>query len=121
MTLRNGGSYAALTQNSVGYWQSKINNAVTSPEVSVEFDWAGTEFALGIRNIIAGATRLWVWIDGIPATAAPVAYADGSSTAGQLYWLRVVFAAATVARVRIWMFNSDFSRISYAPETTCSR
>lgn len=110
---RRNGTYGVLTANSNSYDQNQMAAGEPSVQASAkEFDFYGTEFAIKFRCGVASLSSLWIWIDGVPATAAPVPQA-GATVVNFPYWLTVTFADAGPRRVKIWAFTTELGDISY--------
>jgi len=97
-----------ITALSTDYFQNQINsqNGSGAQACAVEFDYYGAAFSIIYRAASAGSSYWWVWVDGIPATAAPVAWANASSNSK--YYHGVTFATAALRRIRIYYSGADF-------------
>lgn len=108
---RNG-VFSVYSQNSVAYFQNSINNGASISYASKEIDFYGHECAIQFRNAIAGGSYLWVWVDGVPQTSAPVQM-TAATLSGQPYWLTITFPTVRTRRVRIFSFACDLGAFSY--------
>ena len=102
--------YSQLTHD---YYQNTVNAAWTPAPFAIEFDHYGDDLALKFRNNQASASYQWVWVDGHPATAAPVV--SSAASGGSPFYLRITFGTVDYRRIRIWLYQSDFGGIDVKP------
>jgi hypothetical protein len=110
------GSFFATDYNPTGT-PAKLSRVVSAGYSSqpfwVEFNHYGASFALRFLNNTAGQSKLWVWVDGQPATSAPTTLAANST--GDLFRYLVTFAGTARRVVRIYMEQAAFAGVEIGP------
>ncbi len=112
-----GFSPVFITQYGSNYIGNGVNASGTRPPYAIEFDHYGTDLAL-VYRAVATYPAFWVFVDGQPATSAPVQLSGLSP--GSLYRYRIRFnnaadSAARLRRIRIYMSLADFGGIEFEP------
>lgn len=115
-----GGMPVLAVALGTNYYQNNANGQTGSGASSWawEFDYYGADLALYFRNAISAGSYFWVWVNGQPATAAPVA--STASAANNAYWYRLTWAAAAQRRVRIYVAGADYGGVAVQPTDSIS-
>jgi lysophospholipase L1-like esterase len=97
------------------YYQNQANGQTGSGAAPWvwEFDYYGADLALYFRNAIGSGSYFWIWVNGQPATAAPVA--STANSANNAYWYRLTWGAAAQRRIRVYVAGADYGGIAVQP------
>ena len=80
------------------------------------FDYYGLDLAIRFRNGVSNGSRFWVFVDGLPTTAAPVA--SSAATPNNLHFYRLTWGTAKTRRVTVYTENLDFGGLDVNPSDT---
>lgn len=103
-----------FNQFSRDYFANKTNGNDTSAPCADEFDFYGDDLALLFRAEQTNTAQFWAWVDGKPATAAPV-IVSANTSAGSVSWYRITFGSVAMRRIRIYRYLADFGGIDIKP------
>jgi hypothetical protein len=99
---------SALGTSYIQNLASDVQGSGATP-CATSFDYYGLDFAFGFRNAVSGGSRFWIWVDGQPTTAGPVASTAAASNS--LHWLRLTWGTARLRRVTIYRENADWGML----------
>jgi hypothetical protein len=102
-----------FNQFSTDYIQNSSNASWTPQSWAIEFDHYGDDLAVRFRNASSGGSLFWVFVDGRPATAAPVT--SSAASGGSLFYERITFATVDYRRIRVYLYLADFGGIDLKP------
>jgi hypothetical protein len=80
----------------------------------VEFDYYGSNFDVRYNSRGSSNAQLWVWVDGVPATAAAV---KPTSTNDVDSYYNVTLPSTAQRRIRVMLARADFGGIGTASVT----
>ncbi|QNJ57997.1 esterase [Gordonia phage JKSyngboy] len=109
---RRAGRYATQFIDTKNWLQNYVNNPSTSrSQGEIEFTFSGQALAVHVNALIAGG-GIRVWVDG-QATQAGLLVTHNSGSGRSQNWVSIVFAAASVRRIRIEFPGSLFGGLAY--------
>jgi lysophospholipase L1-like esterase len=112
-----GANYTLINQFSQDYWSSVSSGVWGAAPWWIEFDYTGQDFAIRYRDRAGGTNAsFWVWVDGVPATAASFHATAGSG--GSLFRHRINFGSVATRRIKVLLGLADFGGVEIGPSDT---